>query len=127
MKKDIESLINRLAKKGHDKECMVERGYCCEGFYKKKWSDQYPIYVGDVLNKVYPEISDFHQSKLIGLWHRCGLTKSVQDLFIEAEWQSGAMIKGHFTEDGFVVKELLKYPVDPAIYELFQYLIRMGL
>lgn len=89
MKKDIESLINRLARKGHDKECMVERGYCCEGFYKKKWSDQYPTRIGDVFEKMGSGLMGMNGLclDLISCWEPLGFTNSLQEIYMDTEWE----------------------------------------
>lgn len=101
----------------------------------------HPILIGDVLEKidkadisqevlrnaikpkVYASVSvSLRDRYLVGLWRACGLTKSLQSIFEEAEWMEEAVwYAGAPTGDSIIV------PKQNPIRELFQFLLQLGL
>lgn len=52
-------------------------------------------------------------------------TKSLQQIFAEAEWETGYMWEGKFCQSDCTVE--CEVPKQPAIRELFQFLLQLGL
>lgn len=83
----------------------------------------HPILIGDVLNKIYPHTPN--EKALIDLWYPNDLTQSLQSIFAEAEWEEmECHAGGDCTCRPF---RQWKVPKQPAIRELFEFLIKLGL
>ena len=93
MKTDIQNLIEQLEESSIT--CCSCTCIKCEKC--KKAMHAFPILIGDVLDKLPEElwVSGNHYvgdgvGEFIHLWRQCGLTKSLQEIYEEAEWETKA-------------------------------------
>lgn len=115
MKQQINDLIERLAGK--------EEVYNPVTGTNMRIGRPLPILIGDVLDKIHLRVASVQELELLRLWHRCGLTKSLQDLFFGegVEWEEVP----EWNERDRKTVPLMDVPKDPNIRALFSFLLEV--
>lgn len=148
---DLFFVGDAVDKEGNDAFMIMAKSYPEKPLYQV-W-DKYDIepighdiMIGDILEKTYPIISDLQQSGLISLWHKCGITKSLQEIIASTEWEEAECDEphcknGHYplgmTEDGEVdwgacpkckpLEGKALFPKSPAVERLVGNLLSLDL
>jgi len=115
MKNQTKDLINRLV----DDKCPSCKGRCTDCYM--------PILIGDIMHKIVTEMETGKRGwpfgELIALWQHCGFTRSLQEIFEEAEWGG---LDCHFANET-PCEHCPQLPKQGPIRNLFQFLISLEL
>lgn len=100
----------------YKKDCNNTSNTCSNNDRKFGEIIGHQVYIGDVLEKIGVLKYGLGLIDFVKLWEKCGFTKSLQEIFEEAEWSVDRI-------DG-TVQEI---PKNKALKELFEFLLSLGL